>query len=81
VLLAHSVKEALNDGITEYRLLRGDEDYKRRFATDDPGVETVGVACSRLGRSALATGRLAGAIGPARSAVGARLSRAAASAE
>jgi CelD/BcsL family acetyltransferase involved in cellulose biosynthesis len=81
VLLAHSVEEALNDGITEYRLLRGDEDYKRRFATDDPGVETVGVACSRLGRSALATGRLAGAIGPARSAVGARLSRADASAE
>jgi CelD/BcsL family acetyltransferase involved in cellulose biosynthesis len=43
VLLAHAVREALADGIGEYRLLRGGEAYKERFATSDPGLETFGV--------------------------------------
>jgi CelD/BcsL family acetyltransferase involved in cellulose biosynthesis len=64
----------LNDGVSEYRFLRGAEAYKRRFATDDPGLETVAVGCSRLGRAALAAARLAGSIDPVRSAIGARLS-------
>ena len=54
VLLAHTMREALADGIEEYRFLRGGEDYKRRFATDDPGVVTVGRATSARGRAALA---------------------------
>jgi len=74
VLLAHTVREALRDGVTEYRFLRGAEDYKRRFATEDPGLETVGLAFSRLGRGALAAGRLAGSVGPIRSAVSAHIS-------
>jgi CelD/BcsL family acetyltransferase involved in cellulose biosynthesis len=41
VLLAHTVREALADGVDEYRLLRGGEPYKARFATDDPGLETI----------------------------------------
>jgi dTDP-4-amino-4,6-dideoxygalactose transaminase/CelD/BcsL family acetyltransferase involved in cellulose biosynthesis len=69
VLLAHTVREALNDGVREYRFLRGAEAYKRRFATDDPGLETVAVGCSRLGRAALAAARLAGSIDPVRSAI------------
>jgi len=54
VLLAHTMREALADGIEEYRFLRGGEGYKQRFATDDPGVVTVGRATSALGHAALA---------------------------
>src|SRR5947207_293111 len=43
VLLAHTMEQAMNDGMGEYRLLRGGETYKDRFATGDPGVETVAV--------------------------------------
>jgi CelD/BcsL family acetyltransferase involved in cellulose biosynthesis len=41
VLLAHTIRAALDDGIGEYRLLRGDEPYKLRFATADAPLETV----------------------------------------
>jgi CelD/BcsL family acetyltransferase involved in cellulose biosynthesis len=54
VLLAHSIREAANDGMREYRLLRGGEAYKFRFADADPGLETVTVT-RRL------SGKLAGA--------------------
>jgi CelD/BcsL family acetyltransferase involved in cellulose biosynthesis len=54
VLLAHTMREALADGIEEYRFLRGGEKYKQRFATHNPGVVTVGRATSVLGRAALA---------------------------
>jgi CelD/BcsL family acetyltransferase involved in cellulose biosynthesis len=43
VLLAHAIRQAAEDSMTEYRLLRGGEPYKYRFATADPGLETVGV--------------------------------------
>jgi CelD/BcsL family acetyltransferase involved in cellulose biosynthesis len=43
VILAHAVREALGDGIGEYRLLRGGAAYKDRFATADPGIETYGL--------------------------------------
>jgi CelD/BcsL family acetyltransferase involved in cellulose biosynthesis len=55
VLLAHAIRQAAEDGVGEYRLLRGGEDYKLRFATADPGLETV----------ALGRGPLAGAALPA----------------
>ena len=41
VLLAHTIREAMGDGMREYRLLRGGESYKDRFATADPGLQTV----------------------------------------
>jgi CelD/BcsL family acetyltransferase involved in cellulose biosynthesis len=41
VLLVHSLREALADGITEYRFLRGGESFKYRFATDDPRLESL----------------------------------------
>ncbi len=43
VLLLHAVREALTDGMGEYRLLRGGAAYKERFATSDPGLETFGL--------------------------------------
>jgi CelD/BcsL family acetyltransferase involved in cellulose biosynthesis len=55
VLLAHAIEQAAADGVCEYRLLRGGEDYKYRFATADPGLETIGLARGALGGAALAT--------------------------
>jgi CelD/BcsL family acetyltransferase involved in cellulose biosynthesis len=56
VLLAHAVRQALADGVREYRLLRGGATYKERFATSDPGLTTYG-----LPRGASAQFLLAGA--------------------
>src|SRR4051812_3963151 len=52
VLLAHTIRSAFDDGLTTYRLLRGGEAYKDRFATSDPGVETVVAGRSPLGKLA-----------------------------
>lgn len=54
VLLAHTIRAALEDGMREYRFLRGDEAFKYRFADGDPGLETIAIA-----RGALAAGLLA----------------------
>ena len=54
VLLVHALKEALADGMSEYRLLRGGGAYKRRFATSDPGLETFGLPQGRSARLLLA---------------------------
>jgi hypothetical protein len=53
VLLAHAIREAAQDSMAEYRLLRGDERYKYRFATADPGLETLGVPHGRVARIGL----------------------------
>jgi CelD/BcsL family acetyltransferase involved in cellulose biosynthesis len=60
VLLAHAVREALADGMCEYRLLRGDAPYKKRFATSDPGLETYGLPRGAPARLMLAAARAAG---------------------
>lgn len=54
VLIAHTIREALQDGMDEYRLLRGDESFKYRFATSDPGLETIARPNGFVGRAALA---------------------------
>jgi CelD/BcsL family acetyltransferase involved in cellulose biosynthesis len=54
VLLAHTIRAAFEDGVREYRFLRGDEPYKRRFAERDAGVETIAVARGLRGRALLA---------------------------
>jgi CelD/BcsL family acetyltransferase involved in cellulose biosynthesis len=59
VLLAHTIRESLEDGATEYRFLRGDEPYKYRFANRDPGLESIVVARGAAGKAALAALRLA----------------------
>ena len=53
VLLAYTIRAAFEEGATEYRFLRGGENYKYRFADADPGVETVGVAGTAAGAAAL----------------------------
>lgn len=64
VLMAHTVREALNDGVGEYRLLLGGEAYKDRFATADPGLETVVWVRGARGRAALTAARAALAAPP-----------------
>jgi CelD/BcsL family acetyltransferase involved in cellulose biosynthesis len=54
VLLAHAVRAALEDGTPEYRLLRGDEPYKRRFANYDPGLDTLVMGHGSAMRAAVA---------------------------
>jgi CelD/BcsL family acetyltransferase involved in cellulose biosynthesis len=56
VLLVHSIREALQDGADEYRFLRGDDEYKYRLSSADPGVETIGLSRGILGTAALAAG-------------------------
>ena len=60
VLLAHTIRSAFEDGMLEYRFLRGGDAYKGRFADGDPGVDTVLVGRGSLGRPAVAA---AGALG------------------
>ena len=62
VLLAHTIREAVADGMGEYRFGRGGESYKYRFATDDPGLETIGLGFSAPGVAALAAASAARAI-------------------
>jgi perosamine synthetase len=69
VLLVHTIRAALTDGVREYRFLRGGESYKQRFATDDPGLETVAVGRGVRGHAAVAGGRLADALAPLRDRV------------
>ena len=54
VLLAHTIRDCVESGISRYLLLRGDEPYKQRFATGDPGLETVALGAGILGRAGLA---------------------------
>ena len=56
VLLSHTMRVAIEDGVREYRLLEGDEAYKYRFATEDLGLQTVGFARGLAGRLAFLAG-------------------------
>ena len=55
-----SIRSAFEDGMREYRFLRGGDAYKGRFADADPGVETMVLGRGSLGRPAVAA---AGALG------------------
>lgn len=54
VLLAHTVRQAFEDGMRAYRFLLGGESYKSRFTEVDPGLDTVTVARGAAGRLAAA---------------------------
>jgi CelD/BcsL family acetyltransferase involved in cellulose biosynthesis len=56
LLRAHTIREAIALGATTYHLLRGDEPYKDRLATRDPGLVTVAVGRGVLGRVAVRAG-------------------------
>jgi CelD/BcsL family acetyltransferase involved in cellulose biosynthesis len=58
VLLSHSIRQAAEEGAVEYRLLRGAEGFKLRFADADPGVETFAPARGAAGRAARAAAAL-----------------------
>jgi CelD/BcsL family acetyltransferase involved in cellulose biosynthesis len=60
LVFAHAVREAFAEGAREFRLGPGPQGYKRRFSTDDPGVETVGIARGVRGRASLLTIRRRG---------------------
>jgi CelD/BcsL family acetyltransferase involved in cellulose biosynthesis len=67
VLLTHTMREAFDDGMREYRLLRGAEQYKDRFATADDGVTTLAAARGIRGRAATLAGSAALRAMPTRS--------------
>lgn len=49
VLLSHTIRAAAEDGMDEYRLLRGDEKYKYRWATSDSGLVSLVAGNGRAG--------------------------------
>ena len=53
VLLAHSIRAAVEDGMDEYRFLEGSEAYKYRFASEDEGLETIAIPRGVRGRAAV----------------------------
>ena len=55
--LIQSVRTSLDAGVAEYKLLRGDQGYKTRFAPSDHGLTTAVLARGPAGRAALAGGR------------------------
>jgi CelD/BcsL family acetyltransferase involved in cellulose biosynthesis len=58
VVLLHAIREALADGMAEYRLLLGGESYKYRFANEDREVMTLATTRTRRAHAAL-TGAVA----------------------
>jgi CelD/BcsL family acetyltransferase involved in cellulose biosynthesis len=52
VVLAHTVREACDDGVASYRFLAGDEPYKARFTSDDLGAESRTIAAGPLSSAA-----------------------------
>ncbi len=65
VLLSHTIRQAFDDGMREYKLLRGGEEYKDRFSSGDPGLETIALPRGPVGRGALLAARSAGSMPPA----------------
>lgn len=67
VLLAHTVREACEDGVDDYRFLDGAEAYKWRFASADLGAESRLIAAGPVARaSSLVFGAAAAAPKPLR---------------
>jgi CelD/BcsL family acetyltransferase involved in cellulose biosynthesis len=58
VLMMHTIREALEDGLSEYRFLLGTEEYKYRLADGDDHATTVALARGPVGRAALTAARL-----------------------
>lgn len=53
VLMAQTIRHAIETGAQEYRLLRGDEDYKSRWSDTERSVHTVALSRGLLGATAL----------------------------
>jgi CelD/BcsL family acetyltransferase involved in cellulose biosynthesis len=65
VLLAHTIRDCVEAGVGRYLFLRGDEPYKFRFATSDPGLETVALGSGVAGRAGVAALQAARRLPPA----------------
>jgi CelD/BcsL family acetyltransferase involved in cellulose biosynthesis len=50
---AQAIRGAFAEGAHDFKLGPGRQDYKLRFATGDPGLETVGIARGLRGRASL----------------------------
>lgn len=61
VLIAHTVRAAIEDGLSEYRFLRGGESYKYRWANADVELQTVAIPSSRVAGLATRLARRDGA--------------------
>ena len=59
LLMSHSIRSAIAEGATEYRFGRGDETFKARFTSEDPGLESVALSRGVVGAAAYAAGRAA----------------------
>jgi CelD/BcsL family acetyltransferase involved in cellulose biosynthesis len=55
VLLNHTIREAVGDGMDEYRFLRGGESYKARYTDVDRTLQTVAHGRTPVGRLAVAS--------------------------
>lgn len=53
LLCVNAMRAAIEDGMSEFRLLRGDEQYKNRFANADRPVRSVALASGARGRLAI----------------------------
>jgi CelD/BcsL family acetyltransferase involved in cellulose biosynthesis len=56
VIVGQAIRSAIEDGQSEYRFLRGGEEYKYRYATHDQQVESIALATGCSGRVALSLG-------------------------
>lgn len=56
--VAHSLREAITDGMDEYHLGPGGSSYKYRFTDDESTVEVLALPGSSMGRAAIAVGDL-----------------------
>lgn len=59
LLLTHTLREAFGDGLREYKMLRGGEDYKQRFASEPGEVVTLVRGRGARGRTAARLARAA----------------------
>ena len=50
---AQAIREAFAEGVREFMLGPGRQDYKLRFSTGDPGLQTVGIARGLRGRASM----------------------------
>jgi CelD/BcsL family acetyltransferase involved in cellulose biosynthesis len=59
LMQARAIRSSIDDGIDQYRFLRGGESYKARFANGDRPLMTLVVGRTSLGRAAAAIGEAA----------------------
>jgi CelD/BcsL family acetyltransferase involved in cellulose biosynthesis len=58
VLMMHTIREALGEGLSEYRLLLGEHGYKDRLTENEDHATTTALARGPVGRAALAAASL-----------------------